>query len=72
MATIGTSNDISPELMAELREAANKAARGIREPEGARQAAQEVDRIRERNRRQFGDQAVGVSIIREFRGPLPE
>ena len=43
-----------------------------RDPEEARQAAAEVDRIREENRRRFGDQPIGVAIIREFRGPLPE
>jgi len=31
-----------------------------------------IDRIRERNRRLYGQEEIGVSIIREFRGPLPE
>jgi hypothetical protein len=41
-------------------------------PREARQAAREADRIREQNRCRFGEQAIGASIIREFRGPLPE
>lgn len=56
----------------ELQEAAEKAAKGIRDPEEARKAAAEVDCIREENRRRFGEQAIGVEIIREFRGPLPQ
>jgi hypothetical protein len=55
----------------ELQEAAEKAAKGI-DPKEARKAADEADRIRERNRRLYGEQEIGVEIIREFRGPLPE
>lgn len=62
---------IQTHMLAELQEAALNAAKGIRNPEEARQAAREVDWIREQNRRRYGDQAIGVSIIREFRGPLP-
>ncbi len=72
MATTETIAGLPPELLAELQEAADNAARGIRDPEAAREAAAEVDRIREENCRRFGAQAVGVSIIRELRGPLPE
>jgi hypothetical protein len=53
----------------ELRQVAERAARGLNAVE-ARAAAHEVDRIREENRRRFGEQAVGVEIIRAFRGPL--
>ncbi len=55
----------------ELQEAAEKAAKGLDSKE-ARKAADEADRIRERNRRLYGEQELGVEIIREFRGPLPE
>jgi hypothetical protein len=72
MATTEHTIGITPDLRAELREAADKASRGVRDPKEARKAAAEVDRLREENRRRFGDQAFGVSIIREFRGPLPE
>jgi hypothetical protein len=54
----------------ELQQAAERAARGL-DAEEAWAAALEVDRIREENRRRFGEQAVGVGIIRAFRGPLP-
>lgn len=45
---------------------------GVRDFEEARRAAAEVDRLREENRRRFGDQPIGVAIIRAFRGPLPD
>ncbi len=60
-----------PVQPAELQQAAEMAAKGLTDPEEARRAAAEVDRIREENRRRFGDEAIGVSIIRSFRGPLP-
>ncbi len=63
---------ISPDSTAELRAAIDKAAKGIRDLEEARRAADETDRIREENRHRFGRQEIGVDIIREFRGPLPE
>jgi hypothetical protein len=55
----------------ELTAAVERAAQGMDRTE-ARKAADEVDRIRERNRRLYGQEEIGVSIIREFRGPLPE
>jgi hypothetical protein len=62
MSTINTTR---------LEETVEKAVKGLDLAE-ARQAADEVDRIRESNRQAYGSQDVGVSIIREFRGPLPE
>ncbi len=61
-----------PDVTAELQAVAQRAARGVRDLEEARKAAADVDRIREENRRRFGEEAIGVAIIREFRGPLPE
>ena len=58
---------ISPELMAELQEAGYKLARGERDPESAKQAAQRMDRMREENRKLFGVQNIGVDIIRQTR-----
>lgn len=66
MATIEPST-ISPELMAELRRAADRAARGVHDPEAMRKACEDMDRIREENRRLFGEQNIGVDIIREMR-----
>ena len=61
------STCISAELMAELQETAAKLARGDRDPEAAKVAAQRMDRMREENRRLFGVQNIGVEIIRQMR-----
>jgi hypothetical protein len=55
---------------AKLIVTAERAAKGLYRPEQARAAAARTDRLREKNRRHFGEQKIGVSIIREFRGPL--
>jgi hypothetical protein len=67
MKFIHGSTTISPELMVELQAAANKLARGERDPEAAKQAAQRMDRMREENRKLFGVQNIGVDIIRQMR-----
>jgi hypothetical protein len=59
---------IPPDLMAELRQAARRAAQGVRDPEAMRLAAERMDRIREENRKKYGVQDIGVRIIRESRG----
>jgi hypothetical protein len=65
------ADGISPGVLAELQKAAKRAGGGILDREEARKAAADSDHIREENRKRFGEQAIGVSIIREFRGPLP-
>ncbi|MFL5343050.1 MAG: hypothetical protein ACJ8F7_23200 [Gemmataceae bacterium] len=61
---------IPPALLVELQEAARRAAKGIRDPEAMRLAAERVDRLREENRQTFGVQDSGVRIIRESRGRM--
>jgi hypothetical protein len=58
---------IPPALKADLREALDKLARGIRDPEAAKKACERMDRMREENRRLLGEQNVAVEIIREMR-----
>ncbi|HYV37651.1 MAG TPA: hypothetical protein VE988_18325 [Gemmataceae bacterium] len=58
---------IPPEVMAALRKAAEKASKGIRDPEEMRLACERMDRRREENARIFGVQDIGVEIIREMR-----
>ena len=67
MKAIQENTCISAELMVELQEAADKLARGERDPEAAKQAAQRMDRLREENRKLFGVQNIGVDIIRQMR-----
>lgn len=56
-----------PELMAQLQEAAERAARGERDPERFRLACESMDRIREEIRKEFGEVDIGVPAIRELR-----
>jgi len=58
---------VSPEVMAELREAAERAAKGIRDPEVMRQACEHMDHLSEEIRQKMGVQDIGVRIIREIR-----
>jgi rRNA-processing protein FCF1 len=58
---------ISPEVMAELEEAAERAARGIRDPEAMKAACKRMDRMREETRLEHGTVNVAVSMIREGR-----
>jgi hypothetical protein len=55
------------EVMAELRAAAEYAARGVRDPEVMRKACEEMDRLREKNAKLYPGPDVGVDIIREMR-----
>jgi hypothetical protein len=58
---------IPPELMAELQEAANRAAQGIRDPEAMRRAAVSMDRLREEIRRRHGLLDIAVPALHELR-----
>ena len=58
---------IPPDIMAELQEAAENAAKGVRDPERMRQAAERMDRMREELRRRCGEMNVAVELIRQAR-----
>lgn len=60
-------DQIPPELMAELQEAADRAAKGIRDPEIMREACESMDRQREEIRRKHGILDIAVPAIRELR-----
>ncbi len=53
--------------MAELQEAADRAAKGSRDPEIMRLACESMDRQREEIRRKHGILDIGVPAIRELR-----
>jgi hypothetical protein len=61
-----------PVLRAEIEEAVRRAMSGRRDPEVMRQACEHMDQVREAIRRQHGVQDIGVDLIRELRGELPE
>jgi hypothetical protein len=58
---------IPDELRAELQEALDDLAKGIRRPDKAKAARARMDRIREENRRLFGEQSVAVELVRQTR-----
>jgi hypothetical protein len=59
------------EILAELQEAANMAADGIRDPHDMRAAAERMDRMREEIQRREGLLDIAVPAVRELRGDLP-
>ena len=61
------ASTLPPELMTELQEAADRAARGVRDPEIMRRACESMDRLREEIRRRHGVLDIGVPAIRELR-----
>lgn len=67
MSVVILPTGMSPELLAELQAAAAQAGRGIRDPEAARKAAADMDRIREEIRRRHGVLDIGGPAIRELR-----
>lgn len=63
---------VPAELRDEFEEAVKRALAGQRDPETMRRACDHMDAVREDIRRQCGVQAIGVDLIRELRGELPE
>ena len=59
------------DILAELQEAANKAAAGLRDPKDMREAAERMDQMREEIRQREGLLDIAVPAVREFRGDLP-
>ncbi len=58
---------IPSDVMAELQEAADRVAAGIRDPEAARRSCQQMDKMREEIRKKHGLLDIAVPAIREFR-----
>jgi hypothetical protein len=67
MASVETPSIIPPELMLELQDRAERAARGDIDPETRRKAQARMDRMREEFRRTHGEVNVAVDLIREVR-----
>ena len=66
-----TKNDsnsiISSEIMSELQAAADRAAKGIRDPVTMSKACERMDKLREEIRKKHGILDIGVPAIRELR-----
>jgi hypothetical protein len=69
MSGTETSTAIPPDLAAEFQDAVNDLAKGVRRPEKVEAACQRMDRLREENRRLFGEQDIAVELVRQTRNP---
>jgi hypothetical protein len=58
---------IPDDLKAALREAFDDIAKGIRRPDKIKAACEHMDRIREENRKLFGETNIAVELIRQTR-----
>ena len=67
MKETGSDSVFTPEVMAELQKLADDAAKGIRDPERMRQAAERMDRTREEIFRRIGLVDFAVPTIRALR-----
>lgn len=67
MATAEKAAAIPQEDLDALQEAIDRAANGIRDPEAARKACEEMDRAREEMRRTYGERTLAVDLIRDSR-----
>jgi hypothetical protein len=67
MNTTQTGTGISPEVMAQLQAAVDRAAKGIRDPEEMRKACERMDRTREAIRQRCGVMDFAVPTIRALR-----
>lgn len=58
---------ISAETMIRMQEGADRAAKGIRDPERMRTACERMDRMREELRQRVGTLNIAVDLIRDAR-----
>lgn len=67
MNTIETAAVIPEDIRAQLQETLDDLVKGIRRPEKIKAACERMDRLREENRKLFGEQDIAVRLIRETR-----
>jgi hypothetical protein len=67
MAAVEKPSAIPPEVMAELQERAERAAKGIRDTEDMRRAAERMDWMPEEMHQGVGDVDLPLPLIRETR-----
>jgi hypothetical protein len=67
MKSVEDTPGIPTHLKAELQEALDNLTKGHRDLEAAKKAAEHMDRLREENRKLFGDQNIAVELVRQMR-----
>jgi hypothetical protein len=64
---------VAPDALTDLEAVCQQAASGgVKDPELIRRVTERAQQARQRMREKFGLQDIGVQIIREMRGDLPE
>lgn len=67
MSTTENDASIPEEVKAQLRQTLDDLVKGIRRPDKIKAAYERMDRMREENRKLFGEQNIAVDLIRETR-----
>lgn len=67
MNTSETTAVIPEEIKTQLRETLDDLSKGIRRPDKIKAACERMDRMREENRKLFGEQNIAVELIRQTR-----
>jgi chromatin segregation and condensation protein Rec8/ScpA/Scc1 (kleisin family) len=67
MNTTESAAGIPEEIKAELRQTLDDLVKGVRRPDKMKAACERMDRMREENRKLFGEQDIAVDLIRETR-----
>ena len=67
MDTTKIATGIPDDVKAELQEALQDIATGMRRPDRVKAARAHMDRIREQNGKIFGEQNIAVDLIRQTR-----
>jgi predicted TIM-barrel fold metal-dependent hydrolase len=67
MTTSEVNTTIPDDVRVELQEALDDLAKGIRRLDKVKAARAHMDRIREENRKLFGEKSIAVELIRQTR-----
>lgn len=67
MNTTDMASGIPEEIKAQLRETLDDLVKAIRRPDKMKAACERMDRMREENRKIFGEQNIAVELIRQTR-----
>ena len=67
MGPTATIPTIPDDLAAEFEQAVDDLMKGVRRAEKMRTACEHMDRVREENRRLFGEQDAAVELVRQTR-----
>ena len=67
MSIAETAPGIPEDVKAQLQQTLDDLVKGIRRPDKMRAACERMDRMREENRKLFGEQNIAVDLIREAR-----